>query len=77
VKNQYKLAQYEYKAFIFKIRNQRRKIMKDRHEYRRVIMTMDAAQDELMEKNLNAILAHFNIEKTSSIPLNWGEYGTL
>jgi hypothetical protein len=65
VKNQYKLAQYEYKAFIFKIRNQRRKIMKDRHEYRRVIMTMDAAQDELMEKNLNAILAHFNIEKTN------------
>ncbi len=30
-------------------------------------MTMDTANDELMEKNLNAILAHFNIEKTNWI----------
>ena len=61
LRNQYKLAQYEYKAFMFKVRNQRRKAIKDKHEYRRVIMSIDAANEELMDKNLNAILAHFNI----------------
>lgn len=38
--------------------------MKNKNEYRRLILSMENDNEELMDKNLNAILAHFNIEKT-------------
>jgi len=35
--------------------------MKNKNEYRRLILSMENDNEELMDKNLNAILAHFNI----------------
>jgi hypothetical protein len=38
--------------------------MKNKNDYRNLILSMESDNEELMDKNLNAILAHFNIEKT-------------
>jgi len=38
--------------------------MKDKNEYGRNLLSIETAHDELMDKSLNAILAHFNIKKT-------------
>lgn len=35
--------------------------MKNKNDYRNLILSMESDNEELMDKNLNAILAHFNI----------------
>lgn len=71
-KSQYELSREEFKSAILANRRARRRLLNNIVDYEKVFVEYESEVEEIHNKHLNAVLAHFRIDKGGWMELTEG-----